>query len=89
MGEVKFINQALDRLGLLERIQILALNILDQRDREGLFVGDFALDHRDVIQTRQLGSAPASLPRNNFKPSVAVGSNQDGLDQPVNADRGR
>ena len=57
---------ALDELAkafrLFERVQILALNVLDQRELgDGRWI-DVAHDRRNRVQLGTLGRAPASLP---------------------------
>ena len=48
-------------LGLLDRVQILALDILDQRDLGGRRIVDLADDRRDGVQPRPLRRPPAAL----------------------------
>jgi len=46
----------------LDGIEVLALNVLDQRDLEHLLVCHARLDHRtDRLETRDLRSAPAAF----------------------------
>ena len=54
-------DQALIAARLLERGQILALHVLDERDLERLAVGELAQHHRHLVQPRALRRAPAPL----------------------------
>jgi hypothetical protein len=47
--------------GFLDRIQILALDILDERDLERLDIIEFANDDRDLVKLRPLRRPPAPL----------------------------
>ena len=55
------VDQLLIALGLLDRVEVLALDILDQRDLGGRGVVEIADDRRDSVQLRPLRRAPAPL----------------------------
>jgi hypothetical protein len=80
----------LDKLAIafrfLQRIEILALDILDQRDFRGRRIVDLAYDCRDGVQLGPLRGAPAALARNNQEP-FAVRSQQDRLEHAPLANR--
>ena len=83
-------DQALIALGLLQRREIPALHVLDQRHLEHFAVGERALQHRHLVQAGELCRAPAPLAGDDF---VAVGlgrmpAHQDRLEDAVGADRG-
>ena len=62
VGQVEFVDQALQRLRLFERVEVFALDVLDQRHREhGAVVGHLAHDRRDFVQAGELRRAPAAL----------------------------
>ncbi len=61
MREIELPDQAIERPRLFERIEILALDILDQRHRDGRLVRDFTHDRWDLIEPCHLGCAPASF----------------------------
>ena len=61
VGEVEFVDQALQRDGFLQRIEVFALDVLDQRHRDHGAVVDFAHHHRDLGQAGQLRRAPAAF----------------------------
>src|SRR6516162_3478449 len=44
MRQAEFAHQALERARLLEGIEVLALNVLDERDRDGSLIGDVTDD---------------------------------------------
>ena len=57
----------MQRLRLLERRQILALDVLDQRNLDDLVIVDFADDDRDLAQPDLDGRLVASLARHDLK----------------------
>ena len=61
MRELEFVDQAVERARLFERIQVLALDVLDERDRDGGFVRDAPDDCGNVAEARDLRRAPAAL----------------------------
>src|SRR5580704_5835409 len=56
---MKFAHQALVGSRLFDRVEVLALNILDQRYLERRLVGDFADDCGDTAQACSLRGAPS------------------------------
>ena len=61
LRQVEFVGQAPVGLRFLDRIQILALDVFDQRDLEHLVVGDVAIDDGDLEQAGALRGAPPAL----------------------------
>jgi hypothetical protein len=61
LGESEFAGEALVGVGLLDGIEILALEVLDDRDLHCLLVRDLADDGRDRGLACLLGSAPSAL----------------------------
>jgi hypothetical protein len=59
--KVEFGDQARDALRFFQRIQVFALDVLDQRHRGGVLVVDFAHQHRDLVQAGQLRRAEAAF----------------------------
>src|SRR6202008_1180093 len=57
----EFADQALVRIGFLDRVKIAALDILEQRDLERIGIVELADDDRDFVQPRALRRAPAAL----------------------------
>ena len=83
LGQTVALHQRLVALGLLDGVQVLALQVFDQRQLGGeLFVG---LDDADgnLLQTRQPGGAPAALAGDDLIIAVVDLPDRDGLDQPV------
>src|SRR6185503_18578992 len=74
-------------LRFLDRVQILALDVLDQRDFERLLVAEFADDGGDFVQPGALRRPPASLAGDNLE-TVAMGTDDDRLDDAAGLDRG-
>src|SRR5690606_34919301 len=68
---VELVDQALERTRLLERIQVLALDILDQRDGDRGLVRDIPDHGRDLLETCELRGAPSTLARNDLVARLA------------------
>ena len=69
LREVELVHQAAVGGGLLDGVQVLALDVLDERHLEQApFVGGghIADDDRDAAQAGQLGGAPAPLARDDL-----------------------
>ena len=64
LGMGEFVHQALICLRLLDRVEILTLQVLDQRDFERILVAQLADQHRHFVQLRTLRRPPATLARN-------------------------
>ena len=75
------IDQLFVAFGLFDRIEILALDILDQRQLGGCRFIDLAYDRRDGVQPRPLRCAPATLAGDDLESlAVAVRPQQDRLE---------
>src|ERR1019366_1961383 len=61
LGEAEFAGEAMKGAGLLDRIEVLALEVLDDGDFHGLLVGDLADDGGDGGNACALGGEPAAL----------------------------
>lgn len=61
LRHVEFSRQAAVGAGLFHRVEVLALDILDDRQLQGLAVVDVAHHHRDGGQAGQLGGAETPL----------------------------
>src|SRR5207253_4097002 len=79
------LDQALVRLRLLDRVEVLALDVLDQRDLERLVVGDLANHHGQLTQPRLLRRPPSALAGDEHVP-VAVPSDDQGQQHSLAAD---
>jgi len=66
-GIAKAVHQFVIGTRLLNRIEIGALHILDDRDLECLGVRHFAHHHRHIVELGELGCAPAPLARDDLK----------------------
>jgi hypothetical protein len=66
MGQAKFFDQAREGARLFQRIQVLALYVLNQRHRNGRVVRHIADDRRDIREAGLLRGAPAPLAGDNF-----------------------
>ena len=87
--EVELADQALHALRFLERVQVLALDVLDQRHRQRRRVRNLLDEHRDFGEAGHLRRAKAALARDDL---VAIGSDrahEDRLHHALGADRVR
>src|SRR5262249_61382423 len=76
------------RVRLLDRIQIFALDVLDERDREKTILRDVPRDDRYFEQAGALRGAPATLACDDLITAVHV-PDDDRLNDAVGADRSR
>src|SRR6476661_225714 len=65
LGVAVALGETREAFGLLERVKVSAVEVLDQRDLEDLRFGDVELDAGDLGQPGLHGSAEASLPRDD------------------------
>ncbi len=86
LGMPEILDQAMIRLGLFDRIEILPLNILDQRDFERFGIVERADDHRHLVQPRTLRRTPAPLARDDLI-AGAVWAHDDRLQYAAQRDR--
>jgi hypothetical protein len=54
--ELEFVDQPLQALRLLQRVEVFALDVLDQRHHRGGFVGHLAHQHRHLAQAGQVAA---------------------------------
>ncbi len=90
---VEFTDQPVERAGFLERVQVLALDVLDQRHGHGGFIPHDA-DHRgNVVQAGHLRGAPAAFPCDDLVAHRLArllsreGTHHDGLHDALGPDR--
>ena len=77
--ELEFLDQARDALGLFERIEVFALNVLDQRQRQGGLIRHAAHQRRDGIEACTLRCAPATFAGDDFEAAAVDRAHQDRL----------
>ena len=93
--DAELADEALEGARFFERIEIFALDVLDERHRDGGFVGHPANDGRNGGEARDLRGAPAAFAGDDlvalrFAGRGAVdGANDDGLDDSLRLDRCR
>ena len=85
---VEFARHPLERHAKLNRIQILALNVLDQRDLEQPVVRDLLHHHRYFAHPGNSRGTPPALPRHKLK-TVPLLPHHEWLNDPVLPDRVR
>ena len=66
LGAAETVHQLLIGRRLFDRIEVGALDILDDGDFQRLGVGQLAHHHRHVMQLGHLGRAPAALARHDL-----------------------
>src|ERR1019366_6154820 len=66
--QLQFAAQAVERLCGFDRVQILPLNILDQRDLQQLLIGDFLNDCGYPGHASDFGGSPAAFTGNELIP---------------------
>ena len=69
MGVAAAVGQARHRLGLFERAEVLALDVLDERDLDDLGVVDLADDDRQLAQADLDGRLVAALAGDDLVPA--------------------
>ena len=82
LGVAEIVDQAAIGFGLLDRVQVFALDVLDKRDLERFCVGKILDDHRHVVKLGTLRRAPAALAGNNLI-IVPHTPDDDRLDNPA------
>jgi hypothetical protein len=80
------LDKPLISLRFFNGIEILALDILHQRDFQRRRIGEVADDHRHFVQLRTLGCPPAPLAGDDLVAGTGR-TDDNGLDQPTCGDR--
>ena len=73
--------------GFFERIEVGALDVLDEGDFQRLAVAQFADEHGYVMNAGPLGGAPAAFAGHDFVLAASQRPDDDGLEQSLVADR--
>src|SRR5580704_15411359 len=89
MREGEFLDQPLERARLVRGTQLLALDVLDQRNRECFLIVELANDRRDVGESRELRSPQAALAGHDLELMREPGHrpHDEGLDEAGGLDR--
>ena len=85
MGHREILDHLLVRRGFLERVQVVALKVLDQGLLEHLAVVGGPHDRRDGLQARPAGRSPTPLAGDELE-TVAGRADEDRLEQADLAD---
>src|SRR4030095_15026189 len=83
--QIEFGRHAGEGAGRLHRVEICALDVLDQGDFEQAVLGDFAYDYRDRSDGGKFGRTPPALPSHQLVVAVDIADYQ-GLYDAVGAD---
>src|ERR1043166_9227736 len=86
LRELKLLHQLRVALGLFHRIEVFALEILDERQFEHCPVIGCAKNDRHLRQTQQLGGPPAAFAGDELEVAVAL-AHDEGLDDALFRDR--
>ena len=66
VGQTKLFDEALQTMGLFKRIEVFALNVLNQSHGRCCLIGHIANQDRHLVQTRQSRGAESTLACNDF-----------------------
>jgi hypothetical protein len=85
VAEVELVREAVEGMGDLDGVEILALYVLDQRDFEQVLIGNM-LDHgRDVGKAGEFPGAPAAFASDELI-AIAEGPNDERLNDAIGQD---
>ncbi len=89
LAAFEFVRQRVITLRLFHRIEVFALNILDDHDLERVRIADIDRHDRHFVQARDLRGAPAPFAGDDFKAVLRAlhGAYHDRLDHAVLLDR--
>src|SRR3978361_1213562 len=85
LGMGIIVDEALIGMRLFDRIEVLALDILNEGDFESFLVAEFTHDRRDFVEARPLRRAPAPLAGDDLE-AMAVRADDDRLDDAARLD---
>jgi hypothetical protein len=89
VGQRELVDQSRQRHGLLERVEVFALDVLDQRHRDHRAVVDVAQHHRHVVEAGLHRRAPAALAGDDLELVARDLARDDRLDHALRLDRFR
>ena len=89
VGVVELVDETLDGAGLLQRVQVLALDVLDQGQGQGVLVTDFLDDDRYRLQLGERRGAETPFAGDDLVAPVVDGTDHQGLQQAMLMDRVR
>jgi hypothetical protein len=87
LRQFKLFLQAQQRVGFLERVEILALDVLDQRHRDRAVIGDIFDDDRDAVETCHLAGTPTPFTGDDLVTTGRPGPDDDRLHHPLSPNR--
>ena len=87
-GQAELLDQGGAGARLLDRVEVLADHVLDQRRLQALGFGLVADDRRHLLQPGLLGGAPAALAGDQLVAAVGEGADEQRLDDAAGLDRG-
>ena len=87
LSQPQVVDEGLESKRRLQRVQLLALDVLDQRDLEKLIVADVAYQSRDLEQAGTLRSTPAALTDDQLVFTIFDRAYDDRLDDALSLQR--
>ncbi len=86
LGERELVDEALVSERLVQGVEVGALEVLDQGEREHFAIVERLDDGRDLGPAEAGGGAKASLAGDEFEAACRNGADGDGLEEPAGAD---
>ena len=86
---VELIDETLDGAGFFQRVQVLALDVLDQGQGQGVLVADFLDDDRHRLELGQRCGAEAPFASDDLVAPIVDRADHQGLQQTMLMDRVR
>jgi hypothetical protein len=80
LGEAELLDQGLEGPGGLHGAEVLALNVLDEGDLQGVLGACILQDGGDLLEAREPGGAVSPLPRDEAETAVPFALQENGLE---------
>ncbi|MCY1180005.1 hypothetical protein D9M73_204320 [compost metagenome] len=87
LGQLELLLQALQGYGLFDRVEVFALDVLDQRHGYGGLIGHIANHGRDLVQAGLLAGTPTTFAGDDLVAIIADRANHDRLHHALVLDR--
>ena len=88
LGEAELVSQPLQGVGLFQRVEILALDVLDERHGRSLLIANITNQGRNGVQARKAGSTPPPLTGDELVSALGSSSDHNGLHHSLGSDGG-
>src|SRR5262245_1773528 len=87
MREAELLGEPAERLSALHRVEVLTLNVFDDRPLHLRLVVELADEHRHLLEADALRRAPPPFTDDDLEPPAHTWSDDDRLHEPRRADR--